>query len=411
MVKKAFTYPVVQQPDSTGTRSGQPDTLNKSLTPVTSGNPKGDTTPEAGHLPDSLHVKVRTDSSGPARDTIAKKSPDTTTANKVTENDGNGDQGTKSIINEILLVEYQGDPDTNTYVLAERKDEFCLSKFQIRLPVPADTDTVYLFFDEDLAAIKTDQADSLKIKSIQPDTGSVPQQRIAVRSFPETPDCDDVNNPGITRADWMIGILLFSLILLAWLRIFYNKYMDNVVRSAVSYQSAYKMFESRSPVTQRISFVLNLFFVVNLGLLIYQLLDYYGLTYFSLYGIRAFLAILGFTIALYIGKYLILKIIGFVFDAAVPVSEYLHHIFIYNKNLGLILFPVVICIPYVPENMTGIFVIVGIVLFGLFFLFRIFRGIRLSIKISLSIFYLILYLCILEMLPMLIFYKIFKLLS
>jgi hypothetical protein len=89
-------------------------------------------------------------------------------------------------------------------------------------------------------------------------------------------------------------------------------------------------------------------------------------------------------------------------------NEYLRNIFLFNKIFGLIVFPLLVAHPFIDIKFRFIFIYAGIIIFVLLFILRIFRGIVISVKNKFSIFYIILYLCTLEILPVLIFYKLYN---
>ena len=207
--------------------------------------------------------------------------------------------------------------------------------------------------------------------------------------------------------DWTIGVVLFSLILLAWIKLFYNKYLSQIFFSIYNYQISFKLFQARNILLQRVSFWLYLIYILNGGLFIYQVFQYYNIHPLELQGFFSFLIYSSFFLLLYLAKYTVCNLVVFVFFVQRQFAQYLHNAFLFNKNLGLLLFPVIIGIPYMPEIFTKPLIIIGIGLFILIFFLRIIRGIRIIIKKDVLIFYLILYLCTFEFLPLFLFYKFF----
>lgn len=210
--------------------------------------------------------------------------------------------------------------------------------------------------------------------------------------------------------DWMVGVLIVSLIILAWIRIFFNKYLSAVSRAAYSYTASFKLFQSKNSISQRVSAVANFLFIMNLAMFLFQLTMYFGVDVFPYLPFVNYIIFTGIILLIYLLKSLVYQIVGFVFNAEQAAGDYIHNVFIYNKILGLALLPVIIGIPYVPETLTPVLVKIGIVLVAISLLFRILRGIQISIKAGLSIFYLILYLCTLEILPALMVYKVLNML-
>jgi hypothetical protein len=108
----------------------------------------------------------------------------------------------------------------------------------------------------------------------------------------------------------------------------------------------------------------------------------------------------------YLLKYLVYKGLGWLLLLQKYFSEYLYNFFIYEKILGVLLLPVVIGIPFMPSVFLPGLIKIGISLILLCLIIRIIRGISLSFKLKVSILYIILYLCTLEILPLLIFLKL-----
>lgn len=210
-----------------------------------------------------------------------------------------------------------------------------------------------------------------------------------------------------TSTDWMLGVILFSLFVITLVKYFYKKFLSQILHSNYNYQISNRLFNERNIPVQRIYFILNIIFIINLGLFIYQALDYYSISIFDIYGFYLFLIYCGIIILIYSLKYIVYKISGIVFLAEEQFSEYLHNIFIYNKTVGIILFPVIIGIPFIPDNFSSILVNGGIVIICIFYIFSLIRQIKISIKINFAMFYIILYFCTIEVLPIFLFYKLF----
>jgi hypothetical protein len=78
----------------------------------------------------------------------------------------------------------------------------------------------------------------------------------------------------------------------------------------------------------------------------------------------------------------------------------------FNRIAGLILITIISFIAFYHWENRVFPVIVGLFIVAIFYLFLLQRGIKILLKKQLSIFYLFLYLCTLEILPMLLIYKI-----
>ena len=211
-------------------------------------------------------------------------------------------------------------------------------------------------------------------------------------------------NKSVADTDWMIGVVIFAGLLYAWTRMIYGKYIGMLMQSAVNFFTARRVYEEANVVRGRVFLLLNILFFINVGMFAQQCASLYG---FKLDDTSGFVQFSLFALAFftfYLVKTIALKILDFIFDTR-AFGAYNFNIHLYNKVYGLILLPFIAVIPFVPENIAEKLVWVGMALFVLFYIFTLFRGLRICIKNRISIFYLFFYLCALEILPLLVIYK------
>ncbi len=210
-------------------------------------------------------------------------------------------------------------------------------------------------------------------------------------------------------SDWIIGVLIISLVIFITTRLFYNKYIKNVRKSAYNFNIAERSFQETNIIAKRAWFFLNLIFILNMGLFAYELCKFFGVNLRDIWHPVYWMLLFSLCIfIIYFTKYIACQITGFLFKRQKLFSDYLFNVLLYNKNTGIFLFPVVIAIPYVPENIKRFLVIIGLVIIAWFLFWRLIRSLQLVINKKVSFFYLILYLCILEILPLLVLYRYFN---
>ncbi len=213
--------------------------------------------------------------------------------------------------------------------------------------------------------------------------------------------------PVITRdipnnEEWMLGIAVGCILLLLWLKIRFGKSLNATINAVKSYQISFRLFVSKNILYYRISIILNLLYGIVLSLFILLVLDYYNLKIFSYKGFSAWLIISSVILLILLFRYLSLKLVGFFFNSSAIFNEYIHNIFLINKNLAVFLLPFVIALIYIPYNIKNtVIIFCAIMLLAGLFL-KIIRGFQIIIKKDVFIFYLILYLCTLEILPVLL---------
>ena len=122
-------------------------------------------------------------------------------------------------------------------------------------------------------------------------------------------------------------------------------------------------------------------------------------------GIEFYLIVFVVANAYYLLKLFLYKILGSVFSQREVTSELIFNMMLYNNVLGLILLPVATVHALVPGfGIASLFLVPGLIV--LFYLMSIIRSVYFAIREGISIFYLILYLCALEILPVLLVTKL-----
>ena len=153
------------------------------------------------------------------------------------------------------------------------------------------------------------------------------------------------------------------------------------------------------------STIINLVSFLNIGLFLYCTADFYEFIPDVIPGILFWFICFVVTIAAITSRHLLCLITGNISGEKDLFNEYIITIYNSYRYLAVILFILVILVLY-----TNLFAVKSLFLAGLFsfaitYLIRIFRFFLIFMKKNISIFYLILYLCALEFLPVLVLMK------
>ena len=116
--------------------------------------------------------------------------------------------------------------------------------------------------------------------------------------------------------------------------------------------------------------------------------------------------IFGGTLLYFFGKKVIYLTLGLMFETQNETREYLFSYDNFNRSLSLIFLPVVILIQFAPLKTPVFIAILGLIILFLFNIILLRRGAIILLKKQFSLFYLFLYLCTLEILPLLLIYKV-----
>lgn len=214
-------------------------------------------------------------------------------------------------------------------------------------------------------------------------------------------------NTNYKAEDWLTGIIIFALIIFAWVRLaFYRKYKD-VITSVFNYKTSYNLYKERNSIWQRAAGMLNFLFLLNVSIFIYTVSRYYNIQSVPA-GFKGFSLIFITTSAIYILKTIGIFFIGQLFKAQEVAGEYISNLWLYNKVLGISMLIVNISFPFVKPEAKYLMLILALFFTVISLLLRYYRSLQIVIRIKLSFFYWILYLCTLEILPILIMVKLLK---
>ena len=207
--------------------------------------------------------------------------------------------------------------------------------------------------------------------------------------------------------DWVLPVILIIVLLFIWIRIFYNKFFSFLANSLISYQLSAKVFREKNVLLKRVSFVLDVIYHIVLSIFLYESFTYLHLSPARLTSYNLFLLFLNILILYTLVSSIMLKLFNSLFRTESVISEYVHNNFIINKSLGIVLFPITIALCYMPDSLAGILLVTGLALIGAGIIFKMIRGYQIIIRKDVLFFYLILYLCTLEILPLVLGYKVF----
>jgi hypothetical protein len=211
-----------------------------------------------------------------------------------------------------------------------------------------------------------------------------------------------------STVDWATGLYILLLILLAYTRIAFGRFFQPIFQSAFVYNLSVRIYSEKSLVLNRLSGILNFMFVLTFAAFLTLWFDYYGYRLFELGVWQHYVVFLGLLIALFFARKFIHVLLSSIFGIGDILSEYSFHGNLFLKVAGLLILPIVIVLPYIPDYQPENLFVVAALILAVIYLFRILRTFSITIRKGFSIFYLILYLCALEIGPCLVFFKILR---
>lgn len=210
---------------------------------------------------------------------------------------------------------------------------------------------------------------------------------------------------------WIFWGLLLSLIVCGVTKLKFPKHMSSLASNIFNYHTAQKDFEKTGERSQLMRTIMQVLFAFNGGLLSYFAISYYSGVHYSTAQALAITALcMAIILVLYFLKKLLFYWVAHIFDRISYAEECVFTVYVYNRALGICLYPVVIALAFVdPEIIsTTLLLKIGYIVCAIFYLLRIFREIQISLKNKISFFYIFLYLCTLEFLPLMLLVKVLK---
>jgi hypothetical protein len=205
--------------------------------------------------------------------------------------------------------------------------------------------------------------------------------------------------------NWFTLFLLFTLVLMAIVKHSFAKYLSSLFRSIFNYPTASRLFREQNISLRQGSLLMEYFYLLVLSLFGYQLMNHFGFLP-SVSNLVRFLIVLIVVCLFVFTKIFIYKTIAYINESQTETGEYLFNMKNYYKVLGILLLPVIGLTAWAPVYNSTVFLITGLVMAAIIYLLNLKRGIKILLKKQYSIFYLFLYLCTLEFLPLLLFLKV-----
>lgn len=207
--------------------------------------------------------------------------------------------------------------------------------------------------------------------------------------------------------DWIIGILLLISFLYSLVQTSSRSSRPGLVRffsmrgiNDPASRDIDSIFQWQAAIHNLASFLITALFIYCTATT-FDLLgnSYSGFIYWIIFAV--------FIVAAITIRHIVCLITGTLSGLSEVFREYLVTIYLSYRFSALILLVLVILMTYTPIFTANTWIIAGFFVFGLMYLIRIFRLLLIFMNRNISIFYLILYLCALEILPVLISVKYF----
>lgn len=199
--------------------------------------------------------------------------------------------------------------------------------------------------------------------------------------------------------DWVLLVLMISLII-AIIAYYQKPSIFSILFIAFfNLNTSKKLTDEKSLINNQLYWMLNIVFFINI-----ILVTYIGIQIFNIQPefdipLPNIAIIVILTLLIYIIRILTYSIIGWITGHTTVQFKFTKDWMYRNKVFGILLFPGILFMLYLPDKFAQILFITYFSIFILLFIFKIIRGFQFSIINRISLFSFILYLCALEILP------------
>jgi len=204
---------------------------------------------------------------------------------------------------------------------------------------------------------------------------------------------------------WYFIYLFILLGIYAWISIYYSGVLVQTFQASANFKLTNKMFKNSSQLQNQLDAVLYLYYFLSLSFMLYIMELRMGVFPLKLQGALLFLFNLGLLSVLFFGRIVLHNIAGFLFGKTRIVREYLYNMFVFNKLSGLVILPLMFLMVYTRGTIQNI--VFWIIIFALsgILVMRLIRGLVFSYRKDVLNFYMFLYLCALEIIPLVLLYR------
>ena len=202
----------------------------------------------------------------------------------------------------------------------------------------------------------------------------------------------------IFNQDIVFILLTISLLLIAVLKSFYWKHTKLLLAGVFAQRYVNQFLREENAFTERVNFITFFLMILNFSILFFK----YKInqTIFEL------LILVTLITLFYCIKILVMLLLGYIFKMKDIAKLAIFFSLLFDKVLGLVLFPFIVILYFFPFEISHTIIHAIAIIFSILLVLKIFWLSRLGTKsFGFSSFYIFLYLCGLEIFPLLILAK------
>lgn len=208
------------------------------------------------------------------------------------------------------------------------------------------------------------------------------------------------------RDSWLVGVIVVLMLFLAVIRVSYPNEVLTMIQGFYNNRVLSQINKEDNLFNSWPFIFLYLLFGFTIGMFLYLVSKFTQLGGVT-EGFNLYLVFSVSILVLFILKVITVRFLGFLFDIPRLVREYVSILYLSYFNTAIVFLPLVLIMAFSSRILAPSFVVLAILILVIIFIFQFLRvGASIFKTYSLSKFYLILYLCTLEIGPILILIKV-----
>ncbi len=203
-------------------------------------------------------------------------------------------------------------------------------------------------------------------------------------------------------------ILFLAFVLFALVKIFSRRKLQQLFLAFIKPSAMNQLLREEYAFTDRSTILLLLLSWLILPLFVFQSITHFHPASPFSEGIKLYGLSLAVIVGMYSLKIISIRLLSLTTGLKAEGSEYIYTILLFNKVAGLIMFPLVLLVAFARQLNPIHLLYAGLFILSILLIYRILRLVQLGLSASgVSVLYLFLYLCTLEILPFIVIIKLF----
>ena len=219
-----------------------------------------------------------------------------------------------------------------------------------------------------------------------------------------------LNEAPLIKRQASSGVLLLliaiSMILVAWVVNTNRGFLGKVYRAAMNENySELLLRQNRFASAQYLYYIVYISFFINAAIFLYLATRNWSVL--AEFSTVSLISVILFVALIYFCRHTALFALAQVFPIKKELRQYSFNIVLYNILAGVALLPIVLLFAFGPDALSGVMIVIGISILAIMYTLRQFRGVVIgSHVIAANAFQFFVYLCAIEILPILVLLKL-----